>query len=416
MKPIEKTYLQMVSAGCHSNKDDYDKNATSSNTEDDHTIKPDRQVISDEMADALLEMAKRQYTVPLLLEYLKNTSCFEDVKRQSKMMMFNYYQIEQFTFKTVQLLEEHHISYILLKGISLAACYPVPEYRKLGDLDILILDTEKLELVQKILLEHHYEPEKEESDHHLTYFYRFANGRRHMLELHYRIVGFYQYAPANRVIERVFSPQNLQPACQRIEGRDYPVLPPTEYTFYMLHHMLKHYLYDGFGIRLLCDFSLYVEKNKQNIDFGKLNEWCQESGMDYFCAAVVASCKAYLGLSEEVPGMISVSEEECDQLVTQILEGHDVGNEKQSSLVYSGSYRKVNLLAYFKEGHTQMKVRFPKLCKCIPLWPVLWGVTFWCFIKNTYTVRNTTLRQTIKEFKADNQRSQKLHIFENRDL
>ena len=65
------------------------------------------------------------------------------------MMMFNYYQIEELTIKTTQLPEAEHIPYILLKGISLAACYPVPEYRKLGDLDLLILDQEKLELTKR---------------------------------------------------------------------------------------------------------------------------------------------------------------------------------------------------------------------------------------------------------------------------
>ena len=52
--------------------------------------------------------------------------------------LLNYYQIDQFTRHTVSLLEDNGIDCILLKGISLASCYPVPEYRKLGDLDLYI--------------------------------------------------------------------------------------------------------------------------------------------------------------------------------------------------------------------------------------------------------------------------------------
>lgn len=405
MTLMEETYLRLINKSCHTGK--YNNGRYEAVLEEKE--------FSGELAGQLLQLAEKQYTVPFLLEFLRGTSGYEYIKHQSKMMMFNYYQIEQFTYRTTCLLEKAHIPYILLKGISLAACYPVPEYRKLGDLDILILDTDKLELAKKILLENGYEPEEEECDHHLTYFYKFANGRRHMLELHYRIVGFYQYAPANRVIDRVFAPQRLQPVCQNIEGRDYPVLPPTEYVFYMLHHMLKHYLYDGFGVRLLCDFSLYTEEHMQDIDFEQLKEWCRKSGMDYFCAVVIACCKLYLGLSEKVPELIPVKAAECDELMEQILGGHDVGNEKQSSLIYSGSYRKANLAACFKEGHTQMKVRYPKLSKCILLWPFLWGMTFYYFMKNTYNIRHTTLRQTIRDFKADNQKSESLHIFENRE-
>ena len=405
MTSIEKNYLQMICRSCHLNEQNSDGDKEN----------PQRETVSEQTAHQLVELAQKQYMAPFLLQDLKGTACFEYVKRQAKMMMFNYYQIEELTIKTTQLLEAEHIPYILLKGISLAACYPVPEYRKLGDLDLLILDQEKLELTKKVLKDNQYEEEEEESDHHLTYFYKFSNGRRHIIEVHYRIVGVYHYAPTNHVIDQVFSGQHLKPVIQRIEGRNYPVLPPTEYTFYMLHHMLKHYLYDGFGIRLLCDFSLYVEKNGKDIDFTQLNEWCSKSGMAYFFATIMDCCKKYLGLSKMIPGMLSIPENECDQFMTQILGGHEVGNEKQSSLVYSGTYRRANLFACFKEGHTQMKVRFPKLGRIVPIWPVVWGFTFYHFVKNTYKVRNTTLRQTIKDFKTDNQRAENLHLFEKKD-
>lgn len=60
------------------------------------------------------------------------------MKHQVKEMMLNYYQIEHFTRTTVSLLRENHIDCYLLKGLSLADCYPVPEYRKLGDLDLYL--------------------------------------------------------------------------------------------------------------------------------------------------------------------------------------------------------------------------------------------------------------------------------------
>lgn len=85
------------------------------------------------------------------------------------------------------------------------------------------------------------------------------------------------------------------------------------------------------------------------------------------------------------------------------------------ALVSSGSYQKVNLLTYFKEGHLQMKVRFPKLGRFVPLWPVLWVITFAAFVHNTYKKRNTTLKSTLTSFKKDNENSQLVRIFENQD-
>lgn len=63
-----------------------------------------------------------------------------------------------------------------------------------------------------------------------------------------------------------------------------------------------------------------------------------------------------------------------------------------------------------------MKLRFSKLHKCVLLWPVFWGITFFCFLSNTYRVRHTTLRQTLADFRADNQKTKLLKIFENNDI
>lgn len=76
-----------------------------------------------------------------------------------------------------------------------------------------------------------------------------------------------------------------------------------------------------------------------------------------------------------------------------------MGTDVSQTLVGSSSYQKVNLFTYFREGHVQMKVRFPKASRCPVLWPVLWVITFICFIRNTYKVRNTTFLQTLRNFK-----------------
>ena len=92
-----------------------------------------------------------------------------------------------------------------------------------------------------------------------------------------------------------------------------------------------------------------------------------------------------------------------------------MGTDISQSLVGSGSYQKVNFVTYFKEGHIQMKVRFPKASHYPVLWPALWCITFICFIRNTYTVRNTTFHQTLHSFKKINQKTKLIHIFENSD-
>ncbi|MFQ9395861.1 MAG: nucleotidyltransferase family protein [Lachnospiraceae bacterium] len=64
----------------------------------------------------------------------------------------------------------------------------MPEYRKLGDLDLYINEPKALEKAQVLLEAQGYKEEKELSDHHVTYRYTFPKtGRSFLLELHYRV-------------------------------------------------------------------------------------------------------------------------------------------------------------------------------------------------------------------------------------
>lgn len=396
MTNIEQLYLQIIHNFCTQNSSEIE--------------------VALEDEKALVDLARVQSSLPLLLPYIKKTNLLFNIKQQTKRMMLNYYQVEQFTRRIADLFESNGITYILLKGISLAAFYPTPEYRQLGDVDIYINDKEMFNRANALLLANGYTKDNEISDHHQGYLYTVSQTKRIMiLELHYRIVGLYQYAPANKIIDAVFSKNAFTSITQTINGRNYPVLPPTEYTFYMLHHMLKHYLYSGFGIRLLCDFTFYLEHNYMAIDFNKIYTWCNESKILHLYKIILECCKLYLGLPQILAPQTHSLKKDCEAFITQLLADGDVSQNNGPSLVGSGSYEKVNLLTYFKEGHLQMQVRFPKLGKCPLLWPVLWIITLICFLYNNRAVRNMSLAQTLRNFKQDNQKSKLLRIFDNTD-
>lgn len=396
MNHIEQLYLQII----------YD---TCTQTSSALTIAQDDSV-------SLTNLAQAQSSLPFLLPYIKDSSLLYNIKHQTKLMMLNYYQIEQFTRRIADLFDANNISYILLKGISLAAFYPVPEYRKLGDVDIYINDKEMFNRASALLLANGYTKDDEISDHHQGYLYKVPQtGRTMILELHYRIVGLYQYAPANKIVDAVFASGAFTPIMQKVSDRSYSVLPPTEYTFYMIHHMLKHYLYSGFGIRLLCDFSFYLECNYTDIDFTQIHKWCKESKILHLYEIILGTCRIYLGLPETIDSKVHYNKNDCEAFIIQLLEDGDVSPNNGPTLVGSGSYKKINFLTYFKEGHLQMHVRFPKLGKCPLLWPILWLITLVCFLYNNRTIRNMSLAQTLRSFKQDNQKSKLLRIFDNTD-
>ena len=364
----------------------------------------------------IARLAEEHCTIPFVLSSFRGTPFYPSMLQKTRSMMLNYYQIDQFTRRTVSLLRDSGINCIVLKGISLASCYPVPEYRKLGDLDLYISQKSDVDKAKKLLASNGYSEEDELSDHHLTYHYIFPKtGRRFLLELHYRVVGMYQYDRANQIVDQVYSSENLIPVTQTINGTSYSVLPPAEYVFYMIHHMLKHYLYSGFGIRLLCDFTFYLEAHSDEIDFQKIHNWCRESRISHLYEIVIETCRIYLGLPRDIDSDIHYAAQDCEEFISRILNDGDMGTDVSQELVGSTSYQKINFVTYFKEGHVQMKVRFPKASRIPILWPFLRIATFVCFVRNTYKVRNTTLRQTLQNFKKSNQKTKLVRIFDNSD-
>lgn len=372
--------------------------------------------IASEDLSELTSLALRHFTSPFLLPYIENESALSTLKQQTKQLTLQYYQLEQFTHKIAQILDDTQIPYILLKGISLASTYPQAEYRKLGDVDLYIPDADAFKKACKILGKNNFHQIEEFSDHHLTFSYTFPKIQKSfLLELHYRIVGMYQYEPANQLIDQLYNSTAFSPDRQQIGTYDYPVLPPTEYVFYMLHHMLKHYLYSGFGVRLLCDFVFYLRQHADEVDFSKIHNWCRQSKILHLYEIIIESCRIYLGLSVCIDPMIHYDPELCQQFIAKILSDSDTGTETTTALVGSTSYKRITLGTYFKEGHFQMKLQYPCLSKCVFLWPVLWGITFFRFLHNTYKIRNTTLFQTLRQFKKTNSHTQLIRIFENSD-
>lgn len=147
MERIYNTYLKIIKNIC---------------TGSDHSVS-----VHLEDLPALAKLAQEHCTVPFVLPYLRSASVYPAMKQQVKGMMLNYYQIEHFTRLTVSLLRKNNIDCYLLKGLSLADCYPVPEYRKLGDLDLYLADPSDLTRAQAILESNGYISEDELNDHHV---------------------------------------------------------------------------------------------------------------------------------------------------------------------------------------------------------------------------------------------------------
>ncbi len=364
----------------------------------------------------ILSLALNHYTTPLIYKYYMNEQQYlSQIRRQMKTIIGNYYMFSEFTDMVTSLFTRNHIRYFLMKGIHLSECYPVCDIRKQSDVDIYIPDTSEFKMARRLLLANGFTAKKDTSTHHLEFIYRSpVGGSQLILELHYDVVSKYQYAPANKVLDEVFNKDSLMNYYMTTGGRKYNVLPPTQNAFYMLHHMLNHYMFSGFGIRLLYDYRMFLIRYNDEIDYELLKKWCDDSGILNFYGIIIGTLKQYMYLSNDIDADTVYEEDICEYFIENVLTGGDFGADSAGMLINSTSYKNITFFTYLKEGHYQMKATFRRLHKIILLWPILWAITFVTFIINNKRVRKASISEIIKNFKDTNKKIRMIKIFEDR--
>lgn len=76
---------------------------------------------------------------------------------------------------------------------------------------------------------------------------------------------------------------------------------------------------------LLCDFTVYLNHFYNELDFEKLHAWCRESRIFHLYEIILACCRNYLGLAEQIDPEVTYDTDACEHFLSMILEGGDMG-------------------------------------------------------------------------------------------
>ena len=157
--------------------------------------------------------------------------------------------------------EKAGIDYIPLKGSVVKYLYPMPDYRKSGDIDILIRTRDKAK-IDPIMQELAFTTEKGWDEHDVHAEYKKAQYVH--VEVHDRLVSAYERGHA--FCDTVWEHVELK------KDTEHCYLMENEFLYvYLLSHLCKHLYYGGAGIRLVIDF--YLVQQKMDLDFEKLNRF-----------------------------------------------------------------------------------------------------------------------------------------------
>lgn len=193
--------------------------------------------------------------------------------------------------KVFENFREANIPVIALKGLVVREYYPHPEFRSMSDADILVhrADVKKAE---KVLMNLGYY-KSSSIEIHSTF-----DHKNHLsIDLHWTLV--------NELHIKTVSDfdKTLWTNTRTVTMNGLPVLALSlEYELlHLILHMASHMMKSGFGLRQLCDVVVFVEKEKENIDWNLFFEKAKTYKIEKLVMTIFILCKELfnMGLPNE---------------------------------------------------------------------------------------------------------------------
>lgn len=207
---------------------------------------------------------------------------------QATMMERMYARHKERIASLAELYGQQGIRMLLLKGYGCSLCYPKPEHRPTGDIDVYLFGKkdEADALVEKCLgIKVHREYHK-----HSTYNYGGVEVENHAKFIddvsHKSNIRFEQ------ILMSVLDKKECLPS-----PIDNVLLPsPTFNALFLLRHTGEHFASNEITLRHVLDVGTFFQRYHRNIDWPLVFKVYKEERMLWFFNAIATICVEYLGI------------------------------------------------------------------------------------------------------------------------
>ncbi len=274
--------------------------------------------------------------------------------------------------------QAHGIEYMLLKGASVKKIYPRSEWRLMGDLDILIKESQ-YDKIRALLEELGGLTEEKESDHELIW----SSSSGVTVELHKRLIPSYNddyYAYYADPWQRAKKEQN----------GSYTMAPEDEYL-YIFTHLTKHYRDGGIGLRHMLDVYYFARKHPE-LDWVYICEELRKLGLETFHENIVQTNAVWFEGKEGT--------ELTEHITRRVMESGSFGSQEKKNQANAArisaredsaaSARRKTFRSMIFLPYTIMKQRYPVLRKVPILLPLFWVVRW---VDGIFNKRKSISRQ-----------------------
>ena len=251
--------------------------------------------ISSEELLGLLQMAEAHQVLPMVFETVYGCAGLDQ-------RILGYYRIRGMQLVAIQAqktaeflpllaqLRSAEAKPLVIKGLVCRNLYPNPDFRMSSDEDLLV-EPEQTEVCHRVLTECGLTtPDPQSQAYELGYH---RPDSYQYIELHRSL--FPQESEAYGDLNRFF----VDAHSRAVELDGIATLCPTDHMLYLILHAFKHFLHSGFGIRQVCDLTLFANRYGTEIDWKWILECCRQVRAEKFAAAMFRIGRKYLNLSLE---------------------------------------------------------------------------------------------------------------------
>lgn len=280
------------------------------------------------------------------------------------------------------------VPYVILKGTSAAQYYPYPEYRMLGDIDVMA-SHENYRKVCEMLLLHGYEEHTNAVDQYLDRHRGFTkNGI--LIEVH----SFYGLRDDKEEVKALddFIIDNISES---------HVLPDLINGLTLIEH-INHHMESGLGLRQVIDWMMFVHQCLPDNQWPEFEKMAEKTGHVRLAKTVTRMCEIYLGLPEH-QWCAQIDDSLCADFMDYLLSCGNFGRKKErdsqtSEFLLSTPSLKAKIIT--------LKQRGVMTWKLAQKYPALRSVA-WLYQAGRYLIKGLFRRNPIKKIKAEFQSSRK---------
>ena len=249
---------------------------------------------------------KRQAIIALPSTYLSSLELSPELGKEWKNQIIQQLSYN-FQYKYVQSKLPIQVPYVILKGTAAAQYYPYPEYRTMGDIDIMTRREDFTTAYQQ-LQDDGYQV-IEELNRETT-----LKKNNVVVELHRTFASLNDPVQAKYLDDLII--QNITPS---------HVLPDPVNGLVILEHINQH-LEGGIGLRQIIDWMMFVDKCLPDEKWPEFLTMAQKTGLVKLAMTCTRMCEMYLGLPHR-KWCADTDPALCEQLMDYVFECGNFGNK-----------------------------------------------------------------------------------------